>query len=317
MVLFIIFFLIYWKELEMFQNLKSFIGIALQAICIAGCIVLLGTAFAAYSTVRTRSTPTGTKQTLRFDPFNITEVSGKDMNVKNADDTESDVWIVLLTVDNEHLPFFQYWFWNFERLEIQVPVIAIAEDDASFKTLTELYTDKKLFIVIRSDKDNADSLVFERSPAFNRLLRERHSHIVEQLKLGRNVLFCDVDSVWLQDPFPYFTGDFDIWAQLDGCQIREGFIAIKSNDKTIDFISKWEYYLVVQHVTGDEADIRVVSENKHEWDLRLKTLDSDKFPTVDQYFNLDDEQRSNAVVVQNNDIPDHEGNVETLKKLQL
>ena len=306
--------------MEMSQNLKSFIGIALQAICITGCLILLGTAFATYTAVQTRSKPTETKHVHQFELVNITEAPKMEMNVKeDMDDMEADNWVVLMTVNNAYLSFFQNWFWNFERLHLRVPVIVIAEDDACFEMLKALYKDKRLIKVVRNENDGTDPLIFDRSPAFNRLLRERHSHILQQLNLGKDVVFCDVDSVWLQNPFPYFSGDFDIWAQFDGCQIREGFMAIKSNNQTIDFISEWKYYLVVRHINGDaEDDIRVVSENPHEWELRLKTLASDRFPTGDEYLNdFDDEQRSNVVVVHSNHIQDYEGKMEALKKFHL
>ena len=301
--------------MKMSQNLKSLIGIALKVICVIGCLILLGTAFATY-TVWTQNKPMETEQVRQFDFINITEDSKLDIEVTDEkDDTERadyddlESWVVLLTVDDEELSVFQNWFWNFKQLHLRVPVIVIAEDDASFTMLSELFKDNTLVTVIRNGNNDSDPLVFDRSPAFNRLLRERHSHIAEQLRFGKNVLFCGVDSVWLHDPFPYFTGDFDIWAQYDDCQIREGFIAIKSNNKTIDFVSEWTYYLVVQHLSaGDEADIRVMANNQHDLDLRLKTLDSDKFAAVDQYFYHDGEQRSNAVVVvvQSNGIQDYE-----------
>ena len=52
--------------------------------------------------------------------------------------------------------------------------------------------------------------------AFNQLVSRRPYYMLSLLKDYENVLYSDIDTVWLQDPRPYFKGDYDFFAQLDG-----------------------------------------------------------------------------------------------------
>jgi len=35
------------------------------------------------------------------------------------------------------------------------------------------------------------------------------------LKSNENIIYTDVDTVWLEDPRPYFSSDHDLWLSLD------------------------------------------------------------------------------------------------------
>lgn len=39
----------------------------------------------------------------------------------------------------------------------------------------------------------------------------RPRHLLNILELGYNVMYNDVDMVWLADPFPYLQGDHDVY----------------------------------------------------------------------------------------------------------
>ena len=284
---------------EMLQNFKSYMEIAFEAICFTIILILLGVVFATYTSVRPRNyLVSEDTNDHHWTPF-----SGMELNAKeDTEDVNIANWVVLLTVNSGYLAFFQNWFWYFNRLQLPVPVVVIADDDESFQKLKSLYEHNGSVKVEKGEETNKELVADNKSPAFKRLVRERPSHILKHLKSGKNVLFCDVDSVWLQNPFPYFSGDFDIWAQLDGCRIRAGFLAIESNNRTINFISEWDYYLVVQNISShDQHDVSVVlPDNPYKWKLQLKTLDTELFPAGNLYFNkFDDKQRSKAVVVHN------------------
>ena len=228
-------------------------------------------------------------------------------------------WVVLLTFNNGYIEFFQNWFWHFNRLQLQVPVIVIAEDDACFNKLKSLYENTGSVRVERSNRNNTELVADYKSPSFNSIVGGRPIHILKQLKLGDNVIYCDVDSVWLQNPFPYFSGDFDIWAQLDGSRICTGFLAIKTNNRTIDFTSEWVHYLAGQNNKNhDQHGFRVVYEKSDKLKLQLKILDSDLFPAGNMYFNhFDDEKRTKVVVVHNNYIRGYDEKLERFKKFHL
>ena len=52
--------------------------------------------------------------------------------------------------------------------------------------------------------------------AYNSLVSTRAKHILQLLPRG-NVLYTDIDTVWLRDPIPYLRGapEIDMWLQID------------------------------------------------------------------------------------------------------
>ena len=51
---------------------------------------------------------------------------------------------------------------------------------------------------------------------FKSIVKKRPHYLRELLQKYKNVIYTDVDTVWLQDPRPFFIGDYDFWAQIDG-----------------------------------------------------------------------------------------------------
>lgn len=59
---------------------------------------------------------------------------------------------------------------------------------------------------------------------FNFTLR-RPRYLLEILELGYSVLYNDVDMVWLEDPFPYFKGNHDVYFTDDMTLVSSTFLA--------------------------------------------------------------------------------------------
>ena len=53
-------------------------------------------------------------------------------------------------------------------------------------------------------------------PGFKLIDKKRPAYILELLQNYSKVIYTDIDTVWLKDPRPYFTGDYDFWGQIDG-----------------------------------------------------------------------------------------------------
>ena len=157
-------------------------------------------------------------------------------------------WTVLLAVNTGYVDFFHNWYFHFRSLQLRVPVVVIAEDDNCFLVLRSLYNcsitiEKGYAGTLSAGKETFQNSLDFRTLGFNKLVGKRPSNILKLLKLNKNVLVCDVDTVWLQNPFPHFIGNFDIWAQHDSDEFCTGFLAIKCNHRTIQLMKDWQDYM--------------------------------------------------------------------------
>ena len=245
--------------------------------------------------------------------------TGGQTRIRNEESTQADLneptsWSILLAINAGYFDFFQNWLWHFRRLHLNIPVIVIAEDDSSFQKLKLL--DTTSVTIERSCANNSEGAVNVRTEKFKKLVSERPSHILRHLQLGRNVVYGDTDSVWLRNPFPYFIGDYDIWAQLDEDKFCTGFLAIKVNNRTIKLMEKWKVYIDRRSPLHDQIAFNKLKMSG----VRIKGLDTDYFPAGFQYFSHDDfneENRGKVVVVHNNYIISHDRKLERFKKFNL
>ena len=207
---------------------------------------------------------------------------------------------------------FQNWLWHFRQLHLNLTVVVIAEDDKSFHKLSSLYSDK--LTIVRSNNTHTDAAVNFGSQGFKKLVSERPTHILRYLTIGNHVLYCDADTVWLQNPFLYLIGDIDIWVQYDKTEYCTGFLAIKTNERTIQFTKNWEFYMSQRSNINDQEGFNAVNKSE----IRVHALDMNLFPYGALFFNkLNKDQRAKVVVVHNNWITGHKSKVQRFKKFNL
>ena len=222
-------------------------------------------------------------------------------------------WIIILTVNDGYLDFLQNWIHFYEKLHLNYRVFVITEDDTAFLKLNNLKLDQA-FTVIRSWKKSSSSAVKFESKQFMELTSARPSHIFTYLEKGLNVLYADIDSVWLQDPFPYFTGDFDMWIQLDGNTYCTGLLGIRRSNDSIKLTKMWEASLK-QKLNNDQTAFNLVCK---EAKIKIKSLDTNLFPSGDLYFNkFDTSKRNSVAIVHNNYIIGHDKKLQRFKKHNL
>merc|ERR1719221_2325385 len=117
--------------------------------------------------------------------------------------------------------------------------------------------------------------------------------------LGYDVLFQDVDLVWLKDPRKYFerpkSGDFDVYFQDDGSRqerytpysANSGFYFIRNNDRT-KFLFRSMLYsgdLIFAARSHQQILITLLAEHNSLSGLRVKVLSKDReeFPSGYHY----------------------------------
>lgn len=222
-------------------------------------------------------------------------------------------WTVLLSLNNGFWDFLQNWWWHYKQLNINIPVIIIAEDDIVLKKLTVLNSDN--IVIVRSSLIDIPQAVKYNTPLYKRMVSARGEYILNYLKEGINVIYTDVDTVWLHNPVAYLTGKYDIWNQLDSeNNLCTGFMAIKSNAKTMAFIKTWTHVLQEHPQTNQLPFNRLIRNST----VIYAALDTHKFPSGLLYFEwFTKEQRLGVIIVHNNYIVGRDRKIERFKSHNL
>jgi hypothetical protein len=207
----------------------------------------------------------------------------------------------MLSINNGYLDFFLNWLAAYKLTGVVYPIIVIAEDHSVFVKLETNKTDEMR--IIESELPHINDSVMFGSTQFNELSVRRHAYILKELQKGSNIIFSDIDTVWLKSPEPYFTGDFDIWMQLDKKgYFCPGFFAVKSSYNTISFFKNLTQGLKLKA----QPDQPYINEIIPKSNIRVAALPVYQFPSGREYFRqFSQENRTKAVIVHNNWIKGH------------
>eukprot|EP01031_Cornospumella_fuschlensis_P037843 gene37843-45971_t len=130
---------------------------------------------------------------------------------------------------------------------------------------------------------------------FSRMMWYKTTSVYLALYSGFDVLFQDVDLVWLKNPFPYFNEiDTDMIFMDDGARtprytpffVNSGFYYIKHNERTLymfESMTKAAPSEIGQTHSHQSVLIRHISESHHLFGLKIHVLDSTTFPSGQAY----------------------------------
>ena len=232
---------------------------------------------------------------------------------------------VLATTNSVFLDFTQNWLESIRRLKVRPKNITIVtEDNATYEALAEypeVYRVKPSFMLPPNK-----TLVFD-TPEYKAFVNKRPKYILDLLEKNIDVLFSDVDTVWMEDPFPYFAGDFDMFIQEDQPQPKlvlcAGFSYYRSNANMIQFMKDWIRRLEInKNKKPDQMVLNIMLREKRKLgksaNFKYKVLDQKKFLSGREYFD-DDWRRNNTdvkpVFLHNNWVIGHDIKVERFKNL--
>ena len=216
-------------------------------------------------------------------------------------------------VNNGAIDLFRNWYSYFSKLSIAIQVTVIAEDDIIFKKL--LSDNSSLIRVHRSEIISLPNASKYNTPLFRQLMSVRATHLLKYLPYTRYLLFSDVDTVWLQNPIPYFKGKFDLWMPLDRKLYCAGYFAITSYNVTIDLIRRWEKALKERISVNQLVFNNLIQKSEN---LKVATLNESLFPSGDKYFRIfNDQERSKVVIVHNNFIKGIDVKIARFKSFNL
>ena len=154
-------------------------------------------------------------------------------------------WVILSTTNYAFINFTRNWLISLHRCGIRENITVIAEDSHAFEKLKEIHTCKLDIQLVENKHLPPDNLPF-RSENYLKLVNRRPQYILNLLMKGIDVLFSDVDTVWLQNPFQYFTGEFDVYFEYDQIPkpsnrglVCAGFVYYNATNATINFVKQW------------------------------------------------------------------------------
>ncbi|GMN43004.1 hypothetical protein TIFTF001_012208 [Ficus carica] len=125
--------------------------------------------------------------------------------------------VIVCAVSQPYLPFLSNWLISISRQKHQDKVLVIAEDYATLYKVNELWPGHAVLVPPAPDSQSAHKFG---SQGFFNFTSRRPRHLLQILELGYNVMYNDVDMVWLADPFPYLEGNHDVYFTDDMAQVK-------------------------------------------------------------------------------------------------
>ncbi|XP_039069202.1 UDP-D-xylose:L-fucose alpha-1,3-D-xylosyltransferase MGP4-like [Hibiscus syriacus] len=116
--------------------------------------------------------------------------------------------IIACVVSHPYLPSLNNWLISITRQKHQKKVLVIAEDYATLDKVNEKWPGHAVLVPPALDSQTAHKFA---SQGFLNFTARRPRHLLQILELGYNVMYNDVDMVWLGDPFPYMEGNHDVY----------------------------------------------------------------------------------------------------------
>ena len=241
-------------------------------------------------------------------------------------------WTILSSTNAAYLDFCDNWLESLKRCGIIDHITIFAEDDASFYHLSNR-TDIGLQ-VMRPSKSKVSSGFLEfGTDEYIKMINRRPRYIRTFLEQGFDVLFSDLDVVWLENPLAYLPDGHDMHVVEDmhkeyvflvepeWLEINMGFAYFSATNATREVVAKWDRMLSESPKTPDQDLLNAILDKKYVRDrLKIHVLDFRRFPNGWQYFNDDWRAKHSEVqpvVVHNDYLHGHDPKVARFKRTGL
>ncbi|XP_058225728.1 UDP-D-xylose:L-fucose alpha-1,3-D-xylosyltransferase MGP4-like isoform X2 [Rhododendron vialii] len=116
--------------------------------------------------------------------------------------------IIVCAVSQPYLPFLNNWLISIARQKRHEQVLVIAEDYATLYEVNGKWPGHAVLVLPSPDAQTAHKFG---SQGFFNFTSRRPRHLLQILELGYNVMYNDIDIVWLADPFSYLQGKHDVY----------------------------------------------------------------------------------------------------------
>ena len=232
-------------------------------------------------------------------------------------------WVILSTTNYAFINFTRNWLISLHRCGIRNNITVIAEDSQAFGKLKDIHTTKLDIQLVENKHLPPDNLPFK-SEHYLRLVNRRPTYILNLLLKGIDVLFSDVDTVWLQNPFQYFIGEFDVYFEYDQIPkpgksglVCAGFVYYNATNATINFLKQWVAQIERKPSIPDQELLNdLLSIESIRTSLKILLLNPKQFPNGQDFFNDDRKNETilKPVVVHNNWIKGRDVKIKRFKE---
>lgn len=125
--------------------------------------------------------------------------------------------LIVCAVSEPYLPFLNNWLISITRQKHHEKVLVIAEDYPTLYKVNEKWPGHAVLVPPALEAQTAHKFG---SQGFFNFTSRRPRHLWQILELGYNVMYNDVDMVWLADPFPYLRGQHDVYFTDDMAAVK-------------------------------------------------------------------------------------------------
>ncbi|XP_072028857.1 uncharacterized protein [Amphiura filiformis] len=244
--------------------------------------------------------------------------------------------VILATATGSFNDFTENWLISIYRLGGSHPKIyIIAEDqeaydyfhDKKFHKMKQ-FMDKYVHVIKSPHLEVNSTLIFD-SIEYKNFVNKRPQYILDILNKGHDVLFSDVDIVWLHRPYRFFNDPFDIFILEDQgppspTVLCAGFVVYKATNATKQFMERWIAEIdIFKEPRPDQVVLNRLFQNKLMIkkpvpNFKYKVLDPNRFVSGHYYFNATWRKQNpqvKPVVLHNNWIKGRDLKVERFKEI--
>ena len=241
-------------------------------------------------------------------------------------------WTILTSTNAAYLDFCDNWLESLKRCGIVDHITILAEDDVSAYHLGNR-TDIDIKVIRPPRSEVPSGFLAYGTDDYIKMVNRRPRYIDYFLSQGTDVLFSDLDVVWLQNPLAYLPSDYDLYVVEDmhkeyvyivepeWLDINMGFAYFSSTNATRRLVEQWGRMLSESPKTPDQDILNEILDKRYLRDrLKIHVLDFQRFPNGWQYFN-DDWRAKHAdvqpVVVHNDYLQRHDTKITRFKRTGL
>ncbi|KAJ7962490.1 Glycosyltransferase [Quillaja saponaria] len=179
--------------------------------------------------------------------------------------------VIVCAVSQPYLPFLNNWLISITRQKHQNKVLVIAEDYGTLDKVNGRWPGHAVLIPPALDAQTTHKFG---SKDFINFAARRPRHLLQILELGYNVMYNDVDMVWLADPFPYLLGIHDIY-------FTDDMAAVKPLNHSHDFPSRGKngqtYELQIQPWSNSKGNKSNYDQSAFNWALKKTAREADLY----------------------------------------
>ncbi|XP_072173516.1 uncharacterized protein [Diadema setosum] len=210
---------------------------------------------------------------------------------------ENEHVVILTTTNYAYIDMTCNWLESLKRCGLNDRVIIVAEDEPTFRLLRN-QSDPNLQVWLpfgdRAELSNDTEFLHFGSDKYIRLVNRRPTYILYFLDRKMDVLFTDVDTVWLKNPMSFLRNNFDLQLEMDqhddGKDYKDircaGFVYYRASEATRGLVRRWIERVKLQPKVPDQILLNdVLSDSVSNESLNISILDPVYFPNGNEFFN--------------------------------